>query len=377
MLALAAPAQAYAQGSAERIGERVRAHLDSLREGGRFPGATVGVTLPDGRSFGVAVGLSDTASGRPMRPEDRMLQGSVGKTYVAAVALQLVSEGRLGLDDPVARHLGHLDWYARVPNARDITVRMLMSHTSGVERYELKPAFTRDLSANPDKVWTPEERIAYVLGDSAPFAAGAGWVYSDTNYILLGMILERVTGNALYDEVRRRVLEPLSLRNTVPSDRRVIAGLAQGYAGPNNPFGGGDAMLVDGRFIVNPQFEWAGGGFASTAEDLARWAKLLFEGKAYDPALLAAATAGVPARGLGQGARYGLGAIIWPTPLGPAHGHSGFFPGYLTEMRYYPEHGFAVALQVNTSAGRPFGRPPGGVLQDLAQIVADQLAGGR
>jgi D-alanyl-D-alanine carboxypeptidase len=277
----------------------------------------------------------------------------------------------------VARHLGHLDWYARVPNARDITVRMLMSHTSGVERYELKPAFTRDLSANPDKVWTPDERIAYVLGDAAPFEAGTGWVYSDTNYILLGMILERVTGNALYDEVRRRVLDPLSLRNTVPSDRRVIAGLVQGYAGPNNPFGGGDAMLVGGRFIVNPQFEWAGGGFASTAEDLARWAKLLFEGKAYDPALLAAATDGAAARGLGQGARYGLGAIIWPTPLGTAYGHSGFFPGYLTEMRYYPEHGFAVALQVNTSAGRPFGRPPGAVLQDLAQIVAEQLGGGR
>jgi D-alanyl-D-alanine carboxypeptidase len=277
----------------------------------------------------------------------------------------------------VARHLGDLPWYARVPNAPSITVRMLMSHTSGVERYELKPAFTRDLTDHPDRVWTAEERIAYVLGDAAPFEAGTGWVYSDTNYILLGLILDRVTGNPLYDEIRRRLLEPLSLTNTVPSDRRVIEGLVQGYAGADNPFGGSDAMLVDGRFAVNPQFEWAGGGFASSAEDLARWAKLLFEGKAYDPALLPAATDGVPARGLGQGARYGLGVIIWPTPLGTAWGHSGFFPGYLTEVRYFPAHRFAVALQVNTSAGRPFGRPPGAVLQDIAQIVADQLGGAR
>jgi D-alanyl-D-alanine carboxypeptidase len=302
-----------------------------------------------------------------------MLQGSVGKTYFAAVAMQLVSEGKLNLDDPIARWLGEEPWFERLPNGRAVTVRMLMNHTSGIVRYEMKPEFTRDLTAAPDKVWTAEERIAYVLGETPPFEAGKGWTYSDTNYILLGMILERVTGRTLYDEVRRRVLEPLGLRNTVPSDSRVIPGLVQGYAGANNPFGGSDAVLIDGRFVVNPQFEWAGGGFASSAEDLARWAKLLYEGKAYDPELVKIALTGVEARGLGQGAQYGLGVIIRPTPLGVSWGHSGFFPGYLTEMRYYPDHGFSIALQVNTSAGRPFPKAPSAVLQDLAQIVADEL----
>jgi D-alanyl-D-alanine carboxypeptidase len=147
----------------------------------------------------------------------------------------------------------------------------------------------------------------------------------------------------------------------------------QGYAGPNNPFGGSDAMVKNGRFAINPQFEWAGGGFAATSADLARWSKALYEGRAFDSRLNQQVYSGVPARGLGANARYGLGVILLETPLGHARGHSGFFPGYLTEMRYYPEHGFAVALQVNTSAGRPFGRSPGATLQDLAAIVAESL----
>jgi D-alanyl-D-alanine carboxypeptidase len=308
-----------------------------------------------------------------MRPTDRMLAGSVGKTFFAALALQLVAERKIALDDPISKYLGNEPWFARLPNGRDITIRMLMNHTSGLVRYEFNPQFTRDLSANPDRVWKPEDQIAYILDTAAPFAAGQGWDYSDTNYIVLAMILERVTGTRAYDEIQRRLLGPLGLREVIPQDSRIIPGLVQGYAGANNPFGGTDAMIRDGRFAFNPQFEWGGGGFATTSEGLARWAKALHEGRAFDPQLNEQVYAGVPARGLGQNARYGLGVIIVDTPLGVSYGHSGFFPGYLTEMRYYPGHRFAVALQVNASSGRPFGRSPAAVLQEIAQIVADQL----
>ena len=358
--------------STDALRARLQARLDSIRAGGRFPGATVGVALPDGRVIALATGLADTARRTPMRPADRMLAGSVGKTFVAAVALQLVREGKLSLDDPVARHLGGEPWYPRLPNAPTITVRHLMTHTSGIRRYEFKQAVTDLITREPDHVWTPAERVSFVLGDSVPFAAGEGWDYSDTNYILLGMIVERLAGQDLYALVRRRALEPLGLRNTIPSDRRALPGVVQGYAGPNNAFGGTDAMIgADGRFVVNPQMEWAGGGFASTGEDLARWAKALYEGRLHDSATVARMTEGVPAR-LGPDVRYGLGVIVRPTRLGTSWGHSGFFPGYQTDVMYWPALKLAVAIQINTSAPRTLGRPMAQMLVELAEVAASR-----
>jgi D-alanyl-D-alanine carboxypeptidase len=348
----------------------LQAVLDGFHSGGSFPGASASVSLADGSVLTIVVGEADTARHRPMAPEARMLQGSVGKTYVAAVALRLVGEGTLSLDADLAEYLGDRPWYDRIPNAPDITIRDVMTHTSGVMRYETMEAFTRDLTAQPDKHWSPEELVSYVLDEEAAFSPGEDWEYSDTNFILLGMVIEDLTGRALYDLIQDWVLTPLDLRNTVPSDSRTIPGLIQGYAGPANPYGGRDEVLLDdGRFVINPQFEWAGGGFASTAEDLARWARALYTGQAFDSGLLDLMLDGVPAR-LGPETRYGLGVIIRDTPLGPSHGHSGFFPGYLTEMAYFPELEVAVALQVNTSVGRSLGRAPVGVLMELAEAAA-------
>src|SRR5690606_26421272 len=120
-------------------------------------------------------------------------------------------------------------------------------------------------TAAPDRMWEPEEQIAYVLDSDPPFAAGQGWTYSDTNYILLGLIIEEITGTTLNAEIGRRVLDPLGLEETRPSDSRRLPGLVQGYAGPDNPFGGTDAMIHDGVFAINPQFEWAGGGYYTSA----------------------------------------------------------------------------------------------------------------
>ena len=350
---------------------RLQATLDSLHASGRFPGATAGIVLPDGHVIALAVGLADTARRIPMRPDTRMLAGSVGKTHVAAVALHLVREGRLELDAPLSRYLGSEPWFARLPNARDITVRMLLNHTSGIQRYEFKPAVTELLTREPDKVWTPEERVGFVLGDTPPFRAGEGWDYSDTNYILVGMLIERITGSDLYAEIRRRILEPHELRNTIPWDRRDVPGVVQGYAGASNPFGGTDAMIADGRMAVNPQMEWAGGGFATTAADLARWAWLLYGGHVLDSAGTALMLEAVPAR-LGPDTRYGLGVILRPTAHGITYGHSGFFPGWQTDVMYFPALRTAIAVQVNTSAPRTTGRPLSGFLTELAGVVAGE-----
>ena len=107
-----------------------------------------------------------------LKTSDRLPQGSVGKTYVSAIALQLIKKRKIDLDEKVSTYLGGFEWYSKIPNAANITVRMLMNHTSGVMRYEFNEKFTRDLSNNPSKSWKPEELLSYVLGEQGAFEAG-------------------------------------------------------------------------------------------------------------------------------------------------------------------------------------------------------------
>jgi D-alanyl-D-alanine carboxypeptidase len=349
--------------------QKLQGQLDEWHKNGKFAGATAGVVMADGTSFGLATGYSDRDAKTPMRASDLMLAGSVGKTYCAAAAMQLIKEGFFSLDDKIEKHLGKEKWFARLPNGKDITVRQLMNHTSGLVRYEFKEQFTKDLTANPAKVWKPEELVAYILDTEAPFKAGQGWDYSDTNYIVLGMIMEKTTGKKYYELVKARVLKPLKLKNTVPSDNPKIKGLVQGYAGKDNPFGGKDAVIENGKFIINPQFEWTGGGMAATTEDLAVWAKAMYVGRAFPPDMVPAMLDGVSAPMLGREAKYGLGVIIRPTRAGLTYGHSGFFPGYMTDMMYFPDKKFAVAVQVNSSVPQDLGKPLGRVLVELAETI--------
>jgi D-alanyl-D-alanine carboxypeptidase len=369
--ALALPGVACGQ-ARDALQGRLQTRLDSLVSPPAVPGMTLGVAFDDGTSFGLAAGWADTTRHEAMAPEALMLQGSVGKTYFGAVALQLVGEGLLDLDAKLKSYLGGEAWFDRLPNAGDVTVRQLMSHTSGIVRYEFNPEFLEDLTADPMRTFTPEERLAYLFDTEAPFRAGEGWDYSDTNFILVAMLIEHLTGETAYDEIRTRILEPMGFEGTRPSDRPRIPGLAQGYAGPDNPFGGFDEMVTEGRLAINPQFEWGGGGFASTAEDLARWIRDIQLGRAFDPQLLPEYRTGTPAP-LGPDARYGLGVIMMQLPAGAAWGHSGFMPGYRTEAYYFPDHGFALALQVNTSAQGAYPPSPLRMLGDLAALVVEEL----
>ncbi len=361
--------QPSAPAAATSLPGRIQAYLDEWRTSAAFPGASVGVVLADGNAFGVVTGVSDRAAGTPMKVDDLLLAGSTGKTFFAAVAVQLVERGQLDLDAPISKYLGARPWFPRLPNAKDVTVRQLMTHTSGIVRYEMDPRFTGDLRAQPDRVWKPEEQIAYQLDARPPFAAGQGWDYSDTNYILLGVIVEGITGKPAYDEIRTRFLDPLELTRVAPSTSRRIPGLIPGYAGPRDPLGLPDEMMVKGELVVNPQFEWAGGGFATSPLDLARWGRELYAGRALSPAARAIMlNAAVPAR-LGPETKYGLGVIVRAvTPVGLAWGHSGFFPGYQTELIYLPDLGVSLAIQVNTSAPRATGNRS--LLRALYDIAA-------
>jgi D-alanyl-D-alanine carboxypeptidase len=346
--------------------------FEELHASASFPGGTAGFVLADGSSFGLAVGVSERTARTPMAPSDRLLLGSVGKTYVSAVALKMMVEKQFALTDTLDKFFAREPWFSRISNGPKITIRHLMTHTSGLVRYEFNPKFTQDLSANPDKVWTGVDRLSYLFDATPPFAPGEGWEYSDTNYIVLGMIIEQVAKNSYYAELRKRILEPFGLKDTVPADSRTVPGLVQGYAGEKNPFGGSDEMITNGKFAVNPQFEWTGGGLAVTALDLAKWGKILYEGKAFDASMMAPFLDGVPAR-LGPESKYGLGVIIRPSPLGITYGHSGFMPGYQTELVYFPQLKTSIAVQVNSSAPRSTGKALRAFAIDFAMIVSEAM----
>jgi D-alanyl-D-alanine carboxypeptidase len=357
--------------------KHLQKRLDDLVADRAFPGVSVGFVLPDGRSAGVAAGFADVEAQVPLKPTHRLLAGSIGKTYVAAVTLQLVEEGKLGLDDKVDPRLGQEAWYARLPNGRDLTLRHLLSHRTGLPEYFETKGVPDKLRADPDKRWTPADLIAFVLDTKPLFKAGEGYAYADTNYLLVGLVVEKVTGRPLFDEITRRLLKPLKLDRTIPSDRRELPDVAVGYSMPRSPFGIEGRMIVNGQFLLNPGFEYAGGGLASTPEDLAKWAQALYEGKAFkkketlDTMLAGYETGG--GRGGGKGVKYGLGVQIRDTGPGPVYGHGGWFPGYLSEVEYDPKLKIAVAVQFNTDAGRAIKKGVRAHLGDVTKVIRDAV----
>jgi D-alanyl-D-alanine carboxypeptidase len=185
---------------------KLETKLTDLRKTGGFPGATFGFVLPDGRSGSVATGYSDVEKKISMQPNDKMLSASIGKSYVSAVMLQLIQEGNASLDERIDHWFGAEPWFHRLPNASDITLRMLMNHTSGIPDHIENRRFIAGRREAPDRFWSPQELVATILDEPPLFPAGKGWAYSDTNYILVGMIIEKITHKSYYDELTTRIL---------------------------------------------------------------------------------------------------------------------------------------------------------------------------
>ncbi len=352
----------------EAIVAECQAELEAIHAAGSFPGATATLLLDDGRLIQLAVGNTE-ADGRQLTVDDRMLVGSVGKVWVAAIMHKLVEQGMVSYDDLAADWFENDSWYSRIPNSAEVTVRQLLRHQSGLERYEFKPEFWEELMLDPERTWSPTELLEFVFDDEPMFPAGQGWAYADTNYIMLGMIIERATGRRFYDLADEWVNEPNLLTDTIPSTSLILPGVVQGTVVVGRQLGVGPFTQEDGKFTFNVQFEWCGGGFASTSTDLARLAMAYLSGDFLSAETRTAMLDAVPAPPLGPGSKYGLGVIITETPIGQLQGHDGFMPGYLTTMGYFPDHGVAAAIQVNTDDGRAVGMPLPAVLVRLVEKV--------
>ena len=323
--------------------------MDSLKTASGFPGATFAIVFNADKKLSIATGLSNLEENIIMKPEDRLFTGSSGKTFVATIILQLIEEGKLNLDDPVSKYLGNEIWFSRLANHTDIKIKNLLNHTGGIPRYVFKEEFWKQVKESPDRIWQPAELLSFIFDDPPLHPTGKGWAYSDTDYIVLGIILEKICGNSYYDELHKRILMPLKLNDIIPSNQRNLKGLIQGYTGDNTaPFFLPGKVLENGKYVINPQFEWTGGGLISTSLDLATWAKKLYEGELFSEQMLDEMLSPVNYRsGQPDSAGYGLGVQIFRTPHGIVYGHSGIFPGYETQLLYFPKFKCGMAIQIN------------------------------
>jgi D-alanyl-D-alanine carboxypeptidase len=305
------------------------------------PGAVVLLRDRSGTRAGVA-GFANLRTRERLRADHAFRVGSVTKTFVAAVVLQLAAEGVLRLDDSVERWLPGV-----VPNGGAITLRQLLNHTSGIYDYTNDFELLRTFVSNRLKVWAPSELVAMATRHQPLFAPGTSWAYSNTGYILLGLVVEHATGTTLAEQLRRRIFEPLALtRTSFPDVPTLARPFAHGYLRPGNGLiatpGGRPADIT----VYSPSWAWAAGALVSTAADLARFYGALLAGELLPAAQLGAMEATVPA---GTEGEYGLGLMTVPLSCGAAWGHGGLVFGY-TALSFASRDGrHQAVVLVNTS----------------------------
>lgn len=338
------------------------ASLERLRAKYGMPGISAAIMFADGSIWQGAAGLADVAARRPVTPDTAFAAASVSKTFTAALILGLIEDGRLGLDSNVKAYL------PKVALDPAITVRQLLDHTSGLRDFYFHPGIDKALLSKPGLAWDAARSLRYV---GKPYAKpGRSWHYSNTNYLVLGMLAEAVGGAPVAGQLRDRFLTPLGLRHTYYQGAEAPAGpIARGYQ-----FTGKDPSLrpidlSDGSkhvpFTSVVTASGAAGSIATTSGDLVRWARALYGGSALDEAtraLMVADIAGTAQYKPSVG--YGLGVQAVPVAGQLSLGHSGRFLGARAILRWLPEERLAIAVLTNQSR-----RDPNVVLAELLRLA--------
>lgn len=320
------------------------------------PGMTLAFVTPDGAVVQTSLGLADIDAGVSMPSDARMPGGSTGKSIFAATALSLAIAGRLELDLPLARYLGDREWFRDIPNGSALTLRHLLMHSGGLPDHMGDPDTLRYFvkmrrEVGPDFTLDPESSVRRIARLPEVVQVGEGFFYSDTGYILAGLAIEAATGESLYDLARKHILQPHDLLDFEPAIRRTIARTVQGYTNASEASGLPARMILnDGRFAYTPASEWAGGGYVTSARDLARFIWLYASGRLTGEAAMGEAQKLVKYSWVeNQIGGYGLGLFAADSPLGPTWGHGGYYPGYRSHMAYFPALDMSVAYQLNSA----------------------------
>jgi D-alanyl-D-alanine carboxypeptidase len=328
-------------------GPRLQAILDRAVRSPQttFPGVALYVRRPGQRAWSGAAGRASIRSTRQMRPRDRFRAGSIMKTFVATATLQLVEEGRFELDDPLPAVLPRR-LIARFPEADQITVRMLLNHTSGLGEYS-GPSHDREILGDPHRRWAVSELLDRAAAQPRFGAPGERHAYANTNYNLLGLVLEQATGKPWRAVVRERVIERLRLTHTsLPEPGPAPTGrdIAHGYE------------LVNGRLVdvtgVDSSMAGAAGGNAllTSTEDLSRFLRAVLAGRLFQRSeTLKAMRTLTPAADDHGLTGYGLGLERRVLPGGvELLGHMGTAAGYRAYMFHLPAQRIDLAMVTTT-----------------------------
>ena len=307
---------------------RLDAAIGQVMTDKSIPGAIVGIWAPDGdyvRAFGVA----DKRTQAPMQTDFYVRIGSLTKTFTVTALLQLADQGKLRLDDPIAKYV------PGVPSGDLITLRLLAQMQSGLVTYDGVPEFEAAFTADPHRTFTPTQLLSYALDKPLQFPPGTKFDYCNTNTVLLGLVVEKLSGQSLADYVSEHILVPLKLTHTsVPTTSALPDPHPQGYT------------VMDGTERVttdwNPSWAWSNGNMISTLDDMRIWAHTLSSGELLSEQMRHERfSSALP---MSETADYGLGAFDADGWIG----HSGSTPGFQTVVVGLPEKETTLAFFTNT-----------------------------
>jgi D-alanyl-D-alanine carboxypeptidase len=314
--------------------------IDRQRQQLGIPGVSAVVTLPDGTTW---LGVSGKSSASEAMDSAKLFGlASVSKTYIAALVVQLEAEGLLSVDDPIGTwvpELGRID--------RNIPIRLLLNHTSGLYRYQGKPEFLTSVSAQPARLWKPREILQAFQGEPE-CPPGQCFGESAMDYVLLGMVIEEATRSTVSSRLTTQFFKPLELRHTFlyPEQPYPVGEMAHMWwdvRGIGEPV---DVVESAGELPLASLWSglWTSGSMHATAEDLARFTKALFEGRVIQPGALKKMSA--PGPELFPNAHYGYSVIIEKIDGKIVYWHTGG-AGYSSVYLYVPEDGISIAVLGN------------------------------
>ncbi|MEO8664747.1 MAG: serine hydrolase domain-containing protein [Ignavibacteria bacterium] len=319
-----------AQKNAHNMENKLSALIDSFYVNDTLPGVVAGVWTPD-FTYKYAVGKADLVTGAERLFDDKIRIGSITKTFVATVILQLVDEGKLNLDDRLDKY------YPSYPNSSNITLRQMLDMSSGMPDYIENPRVLKSFIFDRNDKYTPQELFDITASMQPSFEPGKGWQYSNGNYNILGMLIEKITGNPLHIEIDNRIIKPLGLNNTVfPLTSQMDGQYSHGYMKDTLTREFIDVTVMD------PSIGWAAGNMISNFDDLKIYAKALAEGTLISRSSQEQRLMFLDI-GASKSVKYGLGILSMEGFIG----HNGGITGYNTTMCYNPELKALIIISVN------------------------------